>query len=379
MTQQDRVARLESLLERIRTNATLPRPSATASPAAPVIAKAPEPKPVSEPSAASAPITQEPATFDRETAPPQPPPFLEPPPLVVQPAAVEPPPLVTEAPALPTPTPAWAAEPPSAVQPRPTTPPEELSDDDLLEVTTLPPAPVEPAPPAELAASAPDEAAYEEEEQPPASSRRSKVAETLDEALAGAAQLDEEREVPVKTPPPESGPQEALPAGLEAPGVPDVDRLEADLMGPPSMGPTAEQLGETIELDEPVGPQLEIDVAVAAAAPPEPERPPEELEVTLPRGPMPSGTYDVEVPNAPVEIEVSDAEPTLPPIDMPPVSREFVPTVPAASASPGERVELSAERTLRPQHGATDVARVVLAPQSTSKNFVELLDISLSL
>ena len=91
-------------------------------------------------------------------------------------------------------------------------------------------------------------------------------AATLDEALAGAAELEGEalegeREVPIKTPPPESGPQEALPpTGLEAGRTPNVAELEADLMPPPSMGPTAEQLGETIELEAPRGPELEIDV-----------------------------------------------------------------------------------------------------------------------
>jgi hypothetical protein len=375
MTNQDRVSKLESLLERIRRNVTLPR-AAAAPQVSPVVAKAPsaplsapapkpisqpfaapEPKPISQPLAAAAPLEIEPATLPPESAPAPPP----------------------EPPAVPSPPPAWTAEPSSAVQARPgTLPPEELSEDDLLDVTTLPPAPVAADVSAEIVVSVGTDAPFEDE-QPPASSRRSKVAATLDEALAGATELeqDEEREVPVKTPPPESGPQAALPPGLEAPGVPDVDRLEADLLGPPSMGPTAEQLGETIELDEPLGPQLEIDVAVSGGPVPEPERPPEELEVTLPRAPMPSGTYDVSEAPPPLNIEITEAgvEASLPPVDLARPS-DAVPTLPVQHSP---REELAPERTLRQAHGATDVARVVLAPSSTPKNFVELLDVSLGL
>jgi hypothetical protein len=255
------------------------------------------------------------------------------------------------------------------VQPRPgSLAPEELSDDDLLEVSTIPPA--EAAGPPEAAPEAPPEIVVSvssevelEEERPPSSSRRSKVAETLDEALASAAQMEqeEEREVPVKTPPPESGPQEAaapLPGGLEAPGVPDVEGLEADMLGPPSMGPTAEQLGETIELEAPRGPELEIDVAADGALGGRPEAPPEELEVALPRAPMPSGTYDV-----PAEAAAEIIQPAEP-------------QAPAVEAAPEN---LGPERTVRAQHGATDVARVVLAPSTAPKNFVELLDVSLGL
>jgi hypothetical protein len=66
-------------------------------------------------------------------------------------------------------------------------------------------------------------------EEPPASSRRAKLpADSMDAALTDAAeQLEGEREVPIKTPPPESGPQEAVPPpqALQAPPVPDVDEL----------------------------------------------------------------------------------------------------------------------------------------------------------
>ncbi|HEY3493987.1 MAG TPA: hypothetical protein VGK73_04845 [Polyangiaceae bacterium] len=416
MSPQERVARLEHLLERVRKNRALARPAAGAAPVALPAAKsspaaseaksspaaseaklasrphAPPPivepaPPVFEPPVAEA-AELEPATLP--PAPPEPAIVAAPEPAIVavpEPPPVPPMPEVTPVMVTPEPSPvapgaAWTAERPSAVQARPVSlPPEELSDDDLLEVTTIPPEP-EAAPAAELEVApevsvAAEAVEIEAEEQPPASSRRSKVAETLDEALASAAQLEqeEEREVPVKTPPPESGPQEAapLPAGLAAPGLPDVEGLEADMLGPPSMGPTAEQLGETIELDAPRGPELEIDVASAVPAP-EPERPPEELEMTLPRAPMPSGTYDVSM-SPPVDVEVRGAaEASLPPIEVGP--SDFIPTVPAHAPPPEE---LAPERTARVQLGATDVARVVRAPSSPPRNFVELLDTSLGL
>jgi hypothetical protein len=137
------------------------------------------------------------------------------------------------------------------------------------------------------------------------------------------------------------------------------------------MGPTAEQLGETIELDAPNGPELEIDV-MSAGPRVEPERPVEELEVALPRAPLPSGTYDVAMSST-VDVEVSEGE-AVPPAGV--MARDYVPTVPAPDA-PAE--ELAAERTARLQLGATDVARVVLPPSSPPKIFVELLDISLGL
>jgi hypothetical protein len=192
------------------------------------------------------------------------------------------------------------------------------------------------------------------------SSSRSKVAATIDDAIASAAEAEEDREVPVKTPPPESGPQAAgpPPVGLEAPGVPDVDALEADMMGPPSMGPTTEQLGETIELDAPLGPSLDIDVAASAAPEPEPERPPEELEVNLPRGQMPSGLYDLPPAAAPAQ-----ATPAAPAVE----ER-------TSSAPPEPRP------TARPELGAAEIARVVLGNRPIiSHTFVDVLDRSLAL
>ncbi len=398
--------KLEALLARVRRNRTAApvrvhaaaaAPQPVAAPPAPLPTSTPKPPPVAasapplrmEPPVASSPPPRvEPPPYvepfvraeeaPRVEPPRVEPPRIEPPPYLEPPARTEPSPI--EAPASvasPEPpavaTPSWRPEPGSAVQARPTSvPPMEISDDDLLEVSTLPPdaAPAGAESPqlevgaidVEVTATDAEEAEEAEEGLPPASSRRFKVPESLDD---GAVQGDSEREIPVKTPPPESGPQEALPAtGLEAPRMPDVAELEADLSGPPSMGPTAEQLGETIELEAPRGPELEIDVTVVAD---EEETsvpaPAEELEVSLPSSSLQSGLYDVGVgsrPAASVEAPAAEA-PKL------------------AATAPHAAEEAGPERTSRPALGATDVAAVALATPSSARTFVELLDASLGL
>jgi hypothetical protein len=385
VTTTDRVQKLEALLERVRRNRT----------AAPRRASA----------AMSAPIARE-AT--RAVAPPAPvEPFAPatPPSPPAAPAPTPPaPPTLSSAPpdASPPTTPGWLPEPGSAVQTRPGTlppesiPAEEISDDDLLEVTTIPPDAAESVPAAAAASptyAEPDEPELTVSEPPaehpaveppvlePDTMEVSEItavgvrvsAATLDEALAGAAELEGEalegeREVPIKTPPPESGPQEALPpTGLEAGRTPDVAQLEADLMSPPSMGPTAEQLGETIELEAPRGPELEIDVTVEEAQPSLEPAPAEELEVALPRPSMQSGLYDMTAP---------------PPAQYPdPALAEGPPSVPEPRETATIPVEVPAAgspaRTARPALGATDVANVSLAPPASSRSFVELLDASL--
>lgn len=343
MTPREQIARLEGLLERVRKNVAKPRVVAERRAAAPDVTT-----PAPAKMAVAAPPAPSPAPPPVAAAPPPPPP----PPPAPAPVAVVP----------PVDLPSWSPEPGSAVQPRPESiPPEELSDDDLMEVTTIPPEPAaaraeaEPVP--ELSV---DVDVSMDDDEPPVSSSRSKVPATIDEALAGAAESEEDREVPVKTPPPESGPQAAgpPPVGLEAPGVPDVDALEADMLGgPPSMGPTAEQLGETIELEAPRGPTLEIDVSMSDAPEPEPERPPEELEVNLPRGQMPSGLYDV-----PPVVPPAQATPAAPPVE----ER-------TSSAPPEPRP------TARPELGAAEIARVVLGRPSASHTFLDVLDRSLKL
>jgi hypothetical protein len=335
VTPREQIARLERLLERVRKNVSKPRLSMDRRAPTPDV---PTPVPPKVEVVKEAPV------------------FVSPPEATAQPASPAPPPAAV----LPSGDFGFRPEPGSAVQPRPdSVVPEELSDDDLLEVTTIPPAAaaasVEPAPEISVDVDIPID-----EEEPPISSSRSKSDAMMDEALARAADAEEEREAPVKTPPPESGPQAAapLPSGLEAAGVPDVDALEADMMAPTSMGPTAEQLGETIELEAPRGPTLEIDVSASVPPEPEPERPPEELEVSLPRGQMPSGLYDV--------------PPSTPPAQAAPAAPAMEER--SSSAPPEPRP------TARPELGASEIARVVLGARPTVSNtFLDVLDRSLSL
>lgn len=345
MNPSDRIGRLEGLLARIRRNVTRERapgrPLARPAEAAPPVATAklaPEPQP--------------------EPAPSPPPPIVVPPP---QPMVV----------------PSWPPEPPSAVQAAKLSslPPEELSEDDLLDVTTLPPAPTqEEITHLAAAGSTPQrldpggvDIDFDARDEAPASSSRSKVAESLDQALSGAAeQLDDGREVPVKTPPPESGPQEAaLPLNLEQPGVPELTSLEQDLPQADSR-PTAEQLGDTIELGVPSRVPIELDPQQSARSPRVDT--PDELEVSLPRRELPSGTYDSSLKASPASEARSEAAepPITPPTDRPPVYPQAV-------------APLSADTTSRPTLGGVAVARGIPARPAATQSFLETLDASLAL
>jgi hypothetical protein len=130
------------------------------------------------------------------------------------------------------------------------------------------------------------------------------------------------------------------------------------------MGPTTEQLGETIELEPPRGPDLEIDVTEEG---PSELAPAEELEVSLPRPSMQSGLYDLTAPPP-----AAYPEPAL--VDAP----ESMPEPREAATLPVEVPALtSPERTARPQLGATEVAALSLGAAAAPKTFVELLDASL--
>lgn len=300
--------------------------------------------------------------------------------------------------------------------------PEELLDDDIVEMTVGE---------SELPPKAPlDELNFDDEEldgdhaahveEPPASSSRSKIAGTMDEALARAAEqitLEEGREVPLKTPPPESGPQAAmaLPAGIHAPLAPDIEELlEADIApkgGVRAALPTAEQLGQTIDLDEARGPSLELDQPVPLDPEPLQEAlPPEELEVTLPGNAGYGGGYTEDLmppPEARQELEAHrqrQGEESIPP---PPESLAQYPSRPAAASASAEfaplivpaavstdstsegvsmvtvdapaHAEFAPELLARPAVGPTPVAKFIRTPAPRPNTFLELLDASLSL
>jgi hypothetical protein len=229
---------------------------------------------------------------------------------------------------------------------------EELGEDDLISV----PPEARSAPPPDIEIPVHDALDFDEEEgaeeEIPASSKRARVAASMEEAMAAAPDALDEHEVPIKTPPPESGPQEAAPppAALESPRVPDIREAF-------ERGPTPEQLGETIELPEPSDAQLELDVRVAKERAAEPVS--EELEVALPVREAASA-YDANLSppdSAREEIRRYDEQ---------------------AVTDAGEEVEATQVVRRREIAGAT-VARVLGKADFTPRTFLELLEASLRL
>jgi hypothetical protein len=267
----------------------------------------------------------------------------------------------------------FAASPLEVVE---TPPPESLGDDDLLDeipsdmLESIPPGPVEA-----YGASADDD-------EPPISSQRPRALMALDDPLSDSETDDEDREVPLKTPPPESGPQAApLPTGLAAPSSPDVEALlEADLLqspaAPPLTGPTTEQLGHTIDLEEARGPSLELAAAPPTPAPP---APPEDLEIALPLREA-AGRYDEELVPPPEARDELDAhlenQNQVAPSDLgaPESLSEEGDEQPVAAAP---AVELIGRPPL--ESGTVIRAERAPAPIPRPNTFLELLDASITL
>jgi hypothetical protein len=269
----------------------------------------------------------------------------------------------------------------------------ELLEEDIIEITEEELEPEEPeaeiaevAPPPTAAAAVFDatEIAIEEEEleELPVSSRRPKVAAaSMDEALASAAQQmqlgePEEVEVPIKTPPPESGRQVAgpSPAQLEAPSVPAIDesvgaepaRIEQQAAA--EAGPTPEQLGQTVELEEAEGPELEL--AAPAEAPAAPALT-DELEAALPASEAPSRYDEALVPPAEARQELERHR-----------DKEGLPAAPEPAApAPSPAIPPQPEVTRRPAvvAAAPVAAFTGAAPAFEPTTFLELLDASLGL
>jgi hypothetical protein len=441
------VARLEELLARVQRNAALPRTSTpaafTAPPAVPAVAPSipfeseppppaavyePEPPPLdvifdSEP---SPPMYQAPAALDHSVDD-----MLLADPFPSSPAPAAPPQSLTEMlDEDPIPLVSVASQRPapgedSGVMTRSELgeePPEELLEDDIVEMSSESEA-VVPSSNSGL-----DDLNFDDDElrgdahraddEPPASSSRHRVAGTMDEALARAAEhieLEEGREVPLKTPPPESGPQAAmaLPAGIHAPLAPDIEELlEADILPVHGMRadlPTPEQLGQTIDLEEARGPHLELDSALAAAPVPlHEELPSEELEVTLPQREFGGGYQDdlMPPPEARQELEAHRQRfgEQAPGYDAPPESLAQYPSQQPAASSQGfapvvvpqsvttdsysdsvstvtvdANAELVPELLLRPDLNPSPVAKFIRVDAPRPRTFLELLDASLAL
>lgn len=233
MSTQDQIARLQGLLERVQKNASIPRASAAV--VAPIAMAPPEPEPEEELVPMDEPVM-----------------IAEPEPMVAEAEPAEETSMVR------------AIEEPAEEEVSVETGEALIEDLDLLEDEIVD---ITEAPAEEEALVA--EAEVQEEEEPPASSRRP-IAGSMGEALAGAAdavEMDEGREIPLKTPPPESGPQAApLPQGIAAPAVPDLDELrEVDIVS--RTQPTAAQLGATVELEPAEEAELELGEPVAEAPP----------------------------------------------------------------------------------------------------------------
>jgi hypothetical protein len=334
MTNEDRLQQLEALLDRVRRRASeARRPLTRLFSAAQAPARPRNDEPVLPPVRE---ITPQPVA----AAPPAPPPPAPPAafvPFTVVPATLE---LVD------------------------TPPPEELGEEDVLD--EIPSDMLESVPPSggPVERDTLDESLEQEEQEPPASSQRPRAAAALlDDTLASEPLLDEGREVPLKTPPPESGPQEApIPTGLAAPHAPELDQFEADLLPtgntsvstaasgfesleqpfgsvslqmPAVAGPTVEQLGQTIDLEEGgAGPTLELDAP--ATPPPPPSSKAEELEVPLPSRES-AGRYDDELMPPPEAREDLDAhrekvgDSMQPEAPSPPPFAELSPSLPASS------------------------------------------------
>jgi len=211
-----------------------------------------------------------------------------------------------------------------------------------------------------------------QDRRPPDSSPRPITAASLDEALAEAA--DAESAAPIKTPPPESGRQ---PLEYSAP------------MGEPAEAnfnpvPTAEQLGETLELEAPTSAEIELDLITVKA-----RQPKEELELELPpRASELEPPPREETPT--LAQQTSDAQPRhrAPEqsqiLNLPEeVDTVETPAIAAESAEPStdrDNPPLTPELTARKARGHGPVAEFVFASRKFApSSFAELLDASLKL
>ena len=216
-----------------------------------------------------------------------------------------------------------------------------------------------------------EDTAAEPEVEPPASSRRAKAPSSMDEALASAAEAEDEgREVPLKTPPPESGRQVAGPPVPPQPPALDIaveDDLEAPISAAPAGGgPTPEQLGQTVDLEEGPRAELELEQAVEGKAPAEAD----ELEAPQPDASQP-GAFSPELsPPESARAEIKR-------------HREELGAEPAAQAEPSPApppAEVEPQVFERPAPPAGEVAAFAHAAGAFQpKTFVELLDASLEL
>jgi len=341
--------------------------------AAPARAQAVVPSPVPPPPLELAPIVQPPPRVQPPTAAArvEPPAHLEaPPPLALEQLPVEPESYSG---------PITSSDIPVAYEPEPSQPPP-AHDGGMGWPSSIPPRAETPSetsfaesePPPPVQAQRPT-FGLDFDDEPPASSERS-IASSMDEALADAAA----REVPLKTPPPESGPQEAviIPRSSALP-EPDVDEAlpgAAEAARIAEGVPTSAQLGNTVTLEE--GSEVEFEVEAPAESGRKESAPPpsEDFEIRLPQREA-GGTYDSKLAPPPEAQSELDAH------------RERAAAAVLAPAEPAESVDALGD-TLPDEtevfersavrHGP--VTSVTGAPQRFRPgSFLELLDASLKL
>jgi hypothetical protein len=377
----DRINQLQSLLERVKRNAAAPRGRRMAPPPPPPISdtmvrsfeRAPAPEPEDD---VPMPLVRVASTPMASPAPaPAPPPFVD----------------------APTPTPFSMTSEVATVEFAESVPPEPVAEADVEDLSSdllesLPP-PAETAWAGAVATST--ELIVEEE--PPISSQRPRLVSGLEDTLS-----DSGTDAPLMTPPPESGPQEAPsppPQGLFAPSLPNVDSLLDDSAGPisraaPGEGPSPEQIGESVELDEQEGPSIELAEAATTTVSVPPN---EELEATLDAPPS-AGIYDEALmppPGARDELEAHDRR--FSPSGMPAASADATSSLPAeASLRPAFPNEAHAAPYVPPStaeasgFAAPEVFSPAMpsggapefrmpAPSFQPQSFLELLDASIAL
>ena len=303
------------------------------------------------------------------------------------------PPQVIAKPPTPPSAMAKSPSPPSAVAKPPTLEVIEELDFDDVEVVDLtsdvpPPAEISSVEvshvvsvdePAEVSAKpAQDDLHWSEpptEDRPPDSSPRPRAAASLDEALAEAA-AEADSIAPIKTPPPESGRQPM--DGVYAASMPEPNPADFTAV------PTAEQLGETLELEAPTSAELELDLTSKKS-----QRPKEELEFELP--PRPSAlepppreeqpTLTMEAAEsasrhrAPEQSQILDRPEDIDTIEMAAITADA-----AAPSTDRDGAPLTPELTARKsQHQVVQPEFVFSAKRFAPVSFAELLDASLKL
>lgn len=348
MTAQESIAKLNHLLDRVRRNAAQPR---LVRAPAPIAAVAPAAAPVAAAPVAAAPVAAAPVVAAAPAA-------IAP---VSQPTLLRlssiPPASVTE----PKPSTVAAAAPVTkAAQPEAFTDTELLVDDDILDITDL------PADEAALLRAEVDGLGEEEEpsEAEPISSRRPKAPS---DRVASA--VEPELDLAPQTPPPESGPQVAVPplGSLQLPPLPK--DLEAAVL-------------EAAPLKvEPLHPQELEAVALPVVSLPS-ERP---APVALVQPPAVSELVVQPTPVAVTPVEALSVPVT--PMEVAPVvaaATEAAPVAAVAEAAPVPLASvipvISEEQVVRsPVVSAAPTVFVAATPAFKPKSFLELLDASLAL